>query len=607
MVRQEARLNKSVNGFFICDRGRYGFSYESLPERPRRARIGREQASWDEALQKAGDTLARIDPASIACLGSARSSLENQGMLKRFCRLLRWEEPRYFETRSMARKIQRAVSRLDKQIAVSLREIEGADFILAVGVDPINEAPMLALAMRQAFRGGAEVAPMFPLPMRPFTNGATVAIIDPRPVSLPLEFDHFPVVPGEIEPIMNRLVKGCVSRDIVAKLGPDALRFYDAIPQDYPPSSFKGGWADVEQKLLQSKKPVIICGTDIVRESTIISAADDALLLKAAKGWAGLFYVMPSANTFGAALLSPSGDSLGEIIEGIEKGRVRALIVVENDPFWLYPDGERLEQALGKLDLLLVLDYLPSRIAEQAHIFFPTAPLFDTETRFVNQEGRIQWAKPVHAGGSPIAEVGAGNHPPRMYGGAIPGGEPKPAWRILAELAEAISAPREKASLPASIEDLWRWMVQEQPAFAGLQAFDVPPEGFRILPDHSKEQGFPSSSRKEDRERMNSDFLEVLPVDWTFGTEELSSYSRFIQQVENPPSLMMHARDAARLGFKDQDKASINLDRGPLEVGVRTMDNMASGIIILPRHRQLAWQKFKKFPARIPFERIRKM
>ena len=43
-------------------------------------------------------------------------------------------------------------------MAVSLREIERADLILAVGVDPVNEAPMLALAMRQAFRNGAAVA-----------------------------------------------------------------------------------------------------------------------------------------------------------------------------------------------------------------------------------------------------------------------------------------------------------------------------------------------------------------------------------------------------------------------------------------------------------------
>jgi hypothetical protein len=150
-------------------------------------------------------------------------------------------------------------------------------------------------------------------------------------------------------------------------------------------------------------------------------------------------------------------------------------------------------------------------------------------------------------------------------------------------------------------------MAQEQPAFASMQASDAPPEGFRILADHSKERAFPSITRGEDREAVDSGSLEVLPVDWTFGTEELSSYSRFIRQVESPPYLMMHARDAARLGLKDQDKVSIDLDRGSLEVGLRTTDNMASGVMILPRHRQLAWQKLKEIPARVSVERIREI
>jgi NADH-quinone oxidoreductase subunit G len=619
-VRQEARFNKSVNGFFICDRGRYGFFYESHPARPRRPRIGKEEASWQEALQMAAATLARINqdsgPGSVACLGSTRSSLENQAMLKRFCQLQEWENPRYLETRSMARKIQKARSRLEQRIAVSMREIEGADFILAVGADPINEAPMLALAMRQAFRDGAGVAPMFPLAARPIIEGTTVIVLDPRPVFLPLEFDHFPVAPGEIDLVMNRLVKSCVSRTIAAELGPEALRFYDAIPEDYPPGPFRDRLAGIEQKLQQSKKPVIICGTEIVREATISSAADDALLLKAAKNWAGLFYLMPAANTFGAALLSASGGSLEDIIAGIEKGTVRALVVVENDPFWIYPDQERMKQALAKLDSLLVLDYLPSRIARQAHVFFPTAPLFETRASYVNQEGRIQFAEMVHAGGTSIAQVGGGNHPPRVYGAGIPDGEPKPAWKILAGLAEAILSAGKKlsgqVSLPQTIEDLWQWMAHEHPAFAGLQPFAVPPEGFRLLPDQSKEQAFslppsPSPSRGEGREGVNANSLELLLVDWTFGTEELSSYSQFIQPVEKIPCLLMHAEDAGRLGVNDKDRVVIHLDGGPLEVGLGIVENMSPGVIILPRHRQLAWQKMKDIPARIPVERIRKI
>ena len=597
MVRQEARFNKAVNGYFICDRGRYGFFYASHPERPRQARISANEVPLEEAIQAAAEKLSRIKqsagPGAVRCLGSSRSSLENQAMLKHLCQMQGWESPAYFEVLSTERKVKEAVSRLDARIAVSLREIEKADFVLAVGADPVQEAPMLALAMRQAVR-----------------SGATVAVMDPRPVFLPFEFAHIPVAPGDLDFYLSMVVKKAAGRKAAEALGAEALRFYDALPAGYPSDSpFQERLAGVEQKLRESHRPVMVCGMDIVRETTIALAADHALLLKAAKGWAGLFYLMPGANAFGAALLSSAGGSLEEIVEGIEKGTVKALVVVENDPLFLYPNQGRLQRALGKLDLLLVLDYLPSRIAQQAHIFLPTSTLFETRSSFINQEGRIQFVEPLHAGGAPVSQVSAGNHPPRVYGGGIPGGDPEAAWKILVEISEAMPAEGIKVSAPKAIEDLWQWMVQSNPSLSSFQPFDLPPEGFRLMPDQSQEQPFspPPSPFSLREERVNSNSLELLLVDWTFGTEELSSYSRFIPQVEKTPCLMMPAADAARLGLNEKDRVVVDFEGGTLEVGLSIMENMAPGVILLPRHRQLVWQKMKDIPARVPVERIRKI
>ena len=600
MVRQEARLNKEVNGYFICDRGRYGFFYTGHPERPRRAKLGTEEVPRREAIAAAAEKISRLNPnagpGSIRCVGSTRSSLENQAMLKRICQMQGWKEPVYFQSSAIERKIKMAVNRLDARIGVSMREVEKADFILAVGADPVQEAPMLALAMRQAFR-----------------NEATVAVMDPRPVFLPFDFVHLPLAPDDFDLGLNILVKKTLNHSAMEGLGPAAPEFYDALPTEYPfASPLRDRLTRVEQKLKESHRPIVVCGTDILQEPTLALAADHASLLKAAKGWAGLFYLMPGANSFGAALLSSYGGSLEEIIEGMEEGTVRAMLVVENDPFWLYPDQDRLKQALDKLDLLLVLDYLPSRVVKQAHIFLPTSTLFETNASYVNQEGRIQFAKPIHAGGAPVAQISEGNHPPRVFGAEIPGGEPQAAWKILADLAEAMAAEGAKGSFPKTIEDLWRWIGQAHSVFARLRPFDVPAEGFRLLPDHSKEQAFspsPSaSSRKEEgTEGMNLNSLELLMVDWTFGTEELSSYSPAIQQVEKPPCLMMHAKDADRLGLKPKDKVAVHLEGGRLEIELAVADNMAPGVMILPRHRQISWQKLKEIPMKVLVERIRKI
>ena len=417
MVRLEGRPHDAVNGYFICDRGRYGFSYANHPERPRRAHLGDREVPWDEAIKAAAAELARISrehgPGAVACMGGTRSSLETQGALKLFCRTQGWRDPQFFWDPALERKVKAAVDRLDERLAVSLRELEAADFIVLVGADPVNEAPMLALALRQAQR-----------------RGAKVVVLDPRPVFLPFEFEPLPVPPGQLDAALGALVKGALSAEAAAGLIEPARRFYDALPGRYPGDpAVADRLAALAEALEKSQKPVVVCGTDIVRETTPALAADIALLLKAAGKEAGLFYLLPGANAFGAALVSAPGQpeaadrspgqwpwgpaAVGEpagpgepalsadaILEGIDQGRIKALVLVENDPFWTFYDEARLALALERLEFLLVLDYVPSASVKRAHVVLPTVPVFErTASGFVNQEGRAQAALPVHGGG----------------------------------------------------------------------------------------------------------------------------------------------------------------------------------------------------------------
>jgi NADH-quinone oxidoreductase subunit G len=594
MVRLEARFSESVNGYFICDRGRYGFDYTNHPERPRRPRVGTEEVSWEKAIQRAAEKLSEITKKggaqSVACLGSTRSSLENQAMLKHFSELQGWREPKYFADPSIERKVKEAVSRLDKKLAISMREIEQADFIIAVGADPLNEAPMLALAMRQAHR-----------------QGATIVVIDPRPIFLPFEFHHFPVTPKDIDLSLSVLIKEAVDRSVAETLGEAALGFYDRIPMEPPfDGTAKDRLTALGQKLRQSKNPIIVCGTEIVPETTPGFAADDALLLHAAKNRAGLFYLMSGPNAFGAALLSSGDGSLMDVMDAIERGTVKALLLMESDPFRTFPDQERLKQAVEKLELLLVMDYLPSEAVRLAQILLPTRTLFEMETCFVNQEGRVQFVPSAHRGGIPISQISAGGHPPRLFRSDIPGGELEPAWVILAKLANAMSMPgRERPLLSRS--ELWKWITEEVPAFSNVPFADERSDNIRIDLGQGKKEPFPSDGRIPfEKERQGDSELELLVADWTFGTEELSTYSRYVQQVEKEPCLFMHPKDASRTGMKDQERITLHLDKGPLAVKLCIADNVAPGVIVLPKHRQLPWQKMERWPLKVGVDRIRK-
>jgi len=591
--RQEARFSKDVNGYFICDRGRYGFFYANLESRPRSARVDGQEVLWDQAVQAAKNKLAQISrnagPSAVAVAGSPRSSLETQAMLKHLCRINGWAKPVFFMDPALTTRVKTSIARLESELTVPLSEVEKADYILAVGVDPVNEAPMLALAMRQARR-----------------NGAGVAVLDPRPVSMPLDFVHLPAALEDLSFHLSAFMKGSLDRDIAARLGEKATEFYDAAAADHSSTNSQDELiAAVIHDLRKSKRPVIVCGTDIVPHPVPGLAADFALLLQAAEKKAGLFYQLPGANAFGAGLLSDRQGSFLQIIEGIENGAIKSLILTECDPFHRFADRKRLKRALNRLDLLIVMDYIDSEAAQKAHIFLPAATLYETGGIFINQEGRAQAAPRAYEGGRPIVQSGGGDHPPRIYGQGIPGAAPKPAWMTLAELTDE-KLPPDSEKLRA---DIRLRLADDIPGLADLQSFnDIPDDGIRLELAAEPDLRFTTDElRPFEKPAEQGESLELILVDWTFGTEELSALSECLRELEPEPCLIMHTKDATDMGLIDGERVIIQADNGNLEIKLRVVGNMAAGVLVIPRHRKLPWQIFETGMIRIGREQIKKV
>jgi NADH-quinone oxidoreductase subunit G len=589
IVRQEAKFSEAVNGHFICDRGRYGFYYAGQDERPRYPRIRGKETSRDNSLQAVFDGLERISresgPYAVACVGSVRSSLETQAALKRLCRTKGWQGPVYGMDLDIEVKVKIAASELDSDLAVSLRDLEKADYILAVGVDPVNEAPMLAMAMRQAQR-----------------KGAKVALVDPRPIGLPFDFYHLPVAPDAVGLWLKSLLKNMVEPGTAEVSGPKARKNLDGIvPEDLTTLWSADQIEAVERDLDRSLRPVIVCGTEIVPKTVPGLAADCARHLRSLKKTAGLFYLFTGANAFGAALLSDLETSFEKILAQIESNAVRALVLVESDPYLNFPDRTRLEKALERLEVLVVLDYLDSKAVRTADVFLPCMTLYEAGGFFINQEGRAQKVHAVFQGGRPIAQTGGG-HPPRSFRDDIPGHEASPAWQALEELRDGTSEPRKKGMYA----ELMQWLVETHPVFSDLLSVDVFPDtGIRLNPG----QGAGIRIERDRPEAPQSDFkpdgdLELITVDWTFGTEELSVRSPYLRQMEKDPCLFLSKKDAAQLGISDNDSMAIRSDAGTIHVHAAVVENMASGILVLPRHHRLDWQHLKALKITLNKNRI---
>ncbi len=553
VARQEARFSEAVNGHFICDRGRYGFFYASLPERPRRPRVDGASSDLGPALAFVRERLAAIraagGPGAIAAAGSTRSSLETQIMLRRAARLGGWREPAFFADADTARKVRSAVAQLEPGLTVSLRQIEAADCVLVVGADPLNEAPMLALALRQAVR-----------------NGARVAVLDPRPVCLPCDFRHTPLSAHALASALEGLIA-------------------DPAGEAPDPGAHLSALSEAAAWLRQSRRPVIVCGTDLPGIETVNSAAAAARRLGTAGKQAGLFFLMPGANAWGAGLISRDEGGLAGLLAAAEQGNVRALLLVENDPFTTFPDRGLLERALARIELLVVLDCLDSPAAQAAQVFLPTQTVYESGGLYVNQESRLQESLPAFGGGTPVRDTGGGDHPPRVYAAALPGADPAPAWQLLARIA-GDDLPQGAAQARACVRG---HVAAATPVPAAAAEDDSLPPGGILIAAGGAEAGFAAAAPAVGKSA--GDGFEVVLADRTFGTEELSVHSPCLGPLLTPAQIELHAADARALGVADGDRIAVGRGPAPLEAFARVCDTMAPGILVVPRDCRLAWQK----------------
>ena len=578
MFRVEGRRNDAVNGFFICDRGRSGFDYANREDRPRRARARGEEVSWGQGVRLAAEALVgvaeRHGQDTVACLGSARSSVETQAQLARLCEREGWRPPHFFLVPETEAKAREAVRRLDPSLALSLAELGSCDFVAVVGADPLGEAPMLALALRQAAR-----------------SGATVVVIDPRPVSLPFGFEHVAAHPHELASWAAALFTAEVfPKDLSAHGAPEA-NLRERIAAAARPARGER-LEEIAGRLSRSRRPAVVCGTDLVPAGIPGLAADGARLLGQGRDRAGLFFVLPGPNAFGAALLSPPEGTPG-LLEAIEAGEVRALVLAETDPFRSFPDRPRWESALERLEAVVALDHLASESVGRAHFVLPTTSVFEAaRSHYVNQEGRLQQAAPVHAGGTPLSQVGKGSHPPREYVSLAPGSDSKPGWQALSDLASALSGD------PLPVQETWVWLGCRYTAFRQVVTLAGEPMVGQLLLAAGSAEAEPRGGTPGSAEHGLPDdgTLLVVPVELTFGTEELSTYSRHAARLEHPPRAVLHPEDGERLALGPGARLKLRLPGGDLEVPVAIAQGAARGVLLLPRHHGWEWQKLPLGP-----------
>ena len=167
LIKIVARRNDQVNGWFICDRGRFDKKAVNDPARPREPRIDGSASDYEAALDalvaRIHDFIKVNGPGSLAFVGSPRLSLEGCIMLDELARNLEGAALCYFAESADAQGSLAAAGQLSDSNAASPLDLQGADCIVLLSVDLMEEAPMLAPPIRKAWLAGAKVYCLAPI------------------------------------------------------------------------------------------------------------------------------------------------------------------------------------------------------------------------------------------------------------------------------------------------------------------------------------------------------------------------------------------------------------------------------------------------------------
>lgn len=552
------RYNPDVNGYFLCDRGRYGYEFVNSPQRIREPRLKPLRSSEplpatvEESLSHLKEILQPGAP--LIGIGSPRATLESNFALRTLV------GPENFFAGISAdesRLHQRILSILrDGPVpTASLQEAASADAVLVLGEDLTDTAPMLALSLRQAVRNQPnDLAAKKNIDL--WNDAAIREIVQDQKGPLYIATPSATRL-DDVARITARLAP-----EDVARLGfaiANAIDPASPVVDDLP-SGLRSQVEEIAQKLKAAENPLVVSGTSLGNEAILQAAANVAWALQAVGKDARLTFTVPECNSMGLALLEDK--SLEQGMQALKENPGASLIVLEND-LYRRADVQFVDELFKAAKNVIVLDSLDNNTTAKADLVLPAATYAESDGTLVNNEGRAQ----------------------RYFQVFIPEGEICESWRWIGELMDVLD--HEMSGQWQNLDDLLRVLGSQEPLFAPVIEI-APPEDFRILDQKVPRQSHRYSGRTAMRANLNvsepkppSDpdaplafSMEgykgkpppsLIPRYWSPGWNSVQSLNKFQQEVGGPliggspgRRLIGPAQDSGASYFREFPETSVS-------------------------------------------------
>ncbi|MHB1628798.1 MAG: formate dehydrogenase subunit alpha [Bacilli bacterium] len=503
ILKIEPQADAPANGISTCVKGKFGWGHINSPDRLQWPLIRRgdqfHEATWQEALDHIAQRLSEIRAAdgadAIGCIASSKCTNEEAYLVQKFARAVMGTNnvdncSRYCQSPATM-GLWRTVGYGGD--AGSITDIAQSELVLIVGSNTAESHPVLATRVKRAHKLHGQQLIVADLREHEMARRADL-FIRPRPGT---DMVWLSAVARYV------LDQGWAAESFLRERVNDVDAYRDSLAPftlEYAEEVTGVGRAhlvEIAERFHRAGSAVALWAMGVTQHtggSDTSTAISNLLLVTGNYGRPGTgayplrghnnvqgtsdFGAMPNffpgyervddpdvrgryERTWGVVLPSAPGLDNHQMVDAIHAGALKAMYIVGEDMGIVDSNANYVQEALSKLDFLVVQELFLTRTAQFADVVLPASPSLEKEGTFTNTERRIQ----------------------RLHKALEPLGQSRPDWEILQSVANRLGA----GWMYGGPAEIMQEAASLAPLFAGVRYGRL--EGFDSLQWPVREDG----------------------------------------------------------------------------------------------------------------------
>ncbi|MDP7551566.1 MAG: molybdopterin-dependent oxidoreductase [Nitrospinaceae bacterium] len=559
-MRIETRPNDLVDDGWICDKARFGYGFIESDNRIIEATCvtGGERKVVDslDAAVRAAQALKKVadknGSKSIGFLGSPYGTNEELYLYQKLFRL-------GLGTNNLDHKAYADTPGLPVDHHDFLN-IETSNLVLLIASDPAEELPILDLRIKKAVT----------------RRGVKLVVLNDQVTPL----DRFAALSLRYNVGSDQVALGALTSGLAAELGMpsapskknyesitgiaagqmksvvDLIRAGTKVSIVYNPAALSGDSVHVLKHLLAviGKISAIECGAIPAAPFTnALGAMDMGILPDFYPGGVSLADTEKIRQAWGENAPLVKGLSALEMIDKAAQGELKALLVYRCNPVVDFPGGKKIEDALRKLDLLVVHDMMSTETSRLANIILPSnGPGYDGGTT-TNVGGRVQYRK-----------RGLNTKNP-------------PDWKIVSKMISVLNEEPAEYSTSFGVTDELAGKVT---GYGDISKKSIKKEG-KNREQVAYTNGLVAQAEKPSAGKKGTLKLRISTC--LFANDKILEEPCILAHQFKPPVVHLHETDAANLGLAEGNEAVLAANGTEVRAIVEVSNRCNPGAMVVPR------------------------